>query len=120
MTRQRVEEAIKGAVEKGGARIVTMFVPGGSAEDLRKATDVLRDKLRSCVVVVGTKDDAKGLLVAAVTKDLVSAYSAGQIIKSIAARFSGKGGGNPQMAQGGVAADQVMDALKYARELLGV
>ncbi len=120
MTRQRVDEAVKGAIEKDGARIVAMFVPGGSADDLRKATDILRDKLKSCVVVVGTRDDAKGLLVAAVTRDLLTTYSAGQIIKSIAAKFNGKGGGNPQMAQGGVAADQVMDALKYAKELLGV
>jgi alanyl-tRNA synthetase len=122
MTRQRVDEAIKEAMEKNGARIVSMFVPGGSADDLRKATDVLRDKLGSCVAVVGTstEGDGKGLLVAAVTKDLVGTYNAGQIIKSIAAKFNGKGGGNPQMAQGGVAADRVMDALKYARELLGV
>ena len=73
---------------------------------MRKATDIIRDRLRSCVVVVGTRDETKGLIVAAVTKDLVNAFNAGQIIKSIAAKYHGKGGGNPQMAQGGVPAER--------------
>jgi alanyl-tRNA synthetase len=100
--------------------IVSLFMPGGSADDLRKATDMIRDKLRSCVVVVGTRDETKGLIVAAVTKDLVSAFNAGQIIKSITTKYNGKGGGNPQMAQGGVPADLAMEALTYVNEMLGV
>ena len=119
MARQSVDEAVKTAIVKDGAKVATMFVPNGTAEDLRKLTDMLRDKLGSGVVVVGTRDEAKGLIVAAVTKDLIKTYSAGQIIKSIAAKFNGKGGGNPQMAQGGVGPEQVAEALKYARELLG-
>jgi alanyl-tRNA synthetase len=120
ITRQRVDEAIGGAFRKDGARIVAMFLPGGSADDLRKVTDLIRGKLQSCVVVVGTRDDAKGLLVAAVTKDLTNTYSAGQIIKAIATKYQGKGGGNPQMAQGGVPGDRVEEALEYVKELLGV
>ena len=120
MMRQQVEEAIKGAHRKDGATIVSMFVPGGSADDLRKATDIIRDKLKSCVVVVGTRDETKGLIVAAVTKDLVNVFNAGQIIKSIAAKYDGKGGGNPQMAQGGVPADLAIEALSYVNELLAV
>ncbi len=119
MARQRVDEAVKGAYVKDGTKVATMFVPDGTAEDLRKLTDMLRDKLGSGVVVVGTREETKGLLVAAVTKDLIKTYSAGQIIKSIAAKFNGKGGGNPQMAQGGIGAEHVAEALKYARELLG-
>ncbi|MGA2110390.1 MAG: alanine--tRNA ligase, partial [Syntrophorhabdales bacterium] len=119
MARQRVDEAVKGAYVKDGIKVATMFVPDGTAEDLRKLTDMLRDKLGSGVVVVGTREETKGLLVAAVTKDLIKTYSAGQIIKSIAAKFNGKGGGNPQMAQGGIGAEHVTEALKYARELLG-
>jgi alanyl-tRNA synthetase len=120
MMRQRVEEAIKGARRKDGATIVSMFMPGGSADDLRKATDIIRDKLGSCVVVVGTRDETKGLIVAAVTKDLVNAFNAGQIIKSITAKYHGKGGGNPQMAQGGVPAEAAIEALSYVNELLAV
>ena len=120
LMRQRIDEAIKGARRKDGAMVVSMFVPGGSAEDLRKATDIIRDKLKSCVAVVAAGDEAKGLIVAAVTKDLSGAFNAGQIVKAIAAKYNGKGGGNPQMAQGGVPADRIMDALAYVRELLAV
>ena len=119
MMRQQVEEAIKGAHRKDGATIVSMFIPGGSAGDLRKAADIIRDKLKSCVVVVGTRDETKGFIVAAVTKDLAGAFNAGQIIKSIAAKYHGKGGGNSQMAQGGVPADMAAEALAYANEMLG-
>ena len=120
ITRRRVEDALEGAVRKNGARIVALFLPGASADDLRRVTDLIRARLQSCVVVVGTRDEAKGLLVAAVTKDLTDTYSAGQIIKAVAARYQGKGGGNPQMAQGGVPGDRVEEALGYVRELLAV
>jgi alanyl-tRNA synthetase len=120
LMRQRIDEAIRGARKKDGAMVVSMFVPGGSAEDLRKATDIIRDKLKSCVAVVAAGDETKGLIVAAVTKDLSGAFNAGQIVKAIAAKYNGKGGGNPQMAQGGVPADRIMDALAYVRELLAV
>jgi alanyl-tRNA synthetase len=119
LTRQRVEEAAKNAYERDGVKVVTMLVPDATAEDLRRVTDVFRDKLGSCVVVVGAKDESKGMLVAAVTKDLTGKFSAGQIIKTIATKFNGKGGGNPQMAQGGVAADRVTEALAYVKEALG-
>jgi len=120
MMRQHVEEAIKNAFRKDGATIVSLFIPGGNADDLRKATDIIRDKLKRCVVVVGTRDEAKGLLVAAVTKDLAGTYNAGQIIKALASKYNGKGGGNPQMAQGGVPADHIAEALSYVKELLQI
>ncbi len=71
MMRQRVEEADKGAAtERDRATVVSVFLPEGGADDLRKATDLVRDRLKSCVVIAGTRDGQKGLVVAAVTKDL--------------------------------------------------
>ncbi len=121
LMRQQIEDAVKGARKKDGATIVSMYVPGGSAEDLRKATDIIRDRVKSCVAVIAAGDNTKGLLVAAVTKDLAGgAFNAGQIIKAIAAKYNGKGGGNPQMAQGGVPGAVIKEALAYVDELLGV
>ena len=117
LMRQRVEEALGAAVKSARATVVTLFLPEGGADDLRKATDLVRDRLKSCVVITGAKDGQKGLLVAAVTKDLAPAVHAGEIVKAVTAKYGGKGGGNPQMAQGGVPADRVREALDYARQL---
>jgi len=96
-----------------------MVVPGGNIEELRKATDVIRGKLSSCVAIVGTKDETKGTLVVAVSKDLAKAFNAGQIMKKIVEKYNGKGGGNPQMAQGGLPAERLEEALGYVKEILG-
>jgi alanyl-tRNA synthetase len=117
LMRKQIEEAIKGAVKHDHGTIVSIFLPEGGTEDLRKATDLVRGRLTSCVVIVGTREGEKGLIVAAVTKDLTPTFNAGQIIKSITAKYGGKGGGNPQMAQGGVPGDLVLEALSYARGL---
>ncbi len=118
-TVQKVDDAIAAAWEKNGARIITMAIDGGKADDLRKVTDIIRSKVKSCVVVVGTKDESKGTLVVAVTKDLAKQFSAGAVMKAVTEKFGGKGGGNPQMAQGGVPAEHLADALAYVREVLG-
>ena len=114
-----IDDAIRTAWEKDGAKVVSMIVPGGNIEELRKATDVIRGKVSSCVAIVGTKDETKGTLVVAVTKDLTKSFNAGQIMKKIVEKYSGKGGGNPQMAQGGVPAERLADAVAYAAEVLG-
>ena len=80
---------------------------------------MIRGKVQSCVAIVGTKDETKGTLVVAVSKDLAKAFNAGQIMKKIVEKYDGKGGGNPQMAQGGVPAERLADALAYAKEVLG-
>ncbi len=116
---QKVDEAIAAAWEKNGAKVVTMAIDGGKADDLRKVSDLIRGKLKSCVVVVGTKDETKGTLVVAVTKDLAKQFSAGAIMKAITEKFEGKGGGNPQMAQGGIPAERLAEALGYVKEILG-
>ena len=96
-----------------------MVVPGGNIEELRKATDVIRGKLSSCVAIIGTKDETKGTLVVAVSKDLAKAFNAGQIMKKIVEKYNGKGGGNPQMAPGGLPAERLEEAVEYAKEVLG-
>jgi alanyl-tRNA synthetase len=116
--RQQVEEAIGHAWEKDGARIVSIYVEGAQADDLRKVTDLIRNKVKGCVVVAGTKDDSKGIVVVSVAKELQDHFSAGKIVKTIAEKFGGKGGGNPAMAQGGVPADKVEDALRSLKEIL--
>ena len=115
----RVDEAISAAYDKDGVKVISMYVPNGKAEDLRKVTDIIRDKAKSCIVLVGSDEDGKGMLVVAVSRDLQSTYHAGKIIKRIAEKYQGKGGGGPQVAQGGIPGDRIEDALKHAGDLVG-
>ncbi len=109
----KVNAAIEDAIDSEGVKIVTLFVQGASSEDLRKVTDIVRSKVRECIVLAGTSGaDDKGLVVAAVSKDLQKRYSAGKIVKKLTERYGGKGGGGPNIAQGGIPGAQVPEALK--------
>jgi alanyl-tRNA synthetase len=118
LTVYKVEDAIKDAPEKNGAKVISLFVPNAKAEDLRKVTDIIRDRVKSCVAVVGTKDDAKGMLIVAVSKDLLNMFNAGKIIKKLMEKYGGKGGGGPQIAQGGIPGDKIKAALKSVTEVM--
>ncbi|OPY75577.1 MAG: Alanine--tRNA ligase [Syntrophorhabdus sp. PtaU1.Bin058] len=115
----RVEEALQEAFEKDGTKVVSLFVPNAGAEELRKVTDIIRNKTKSCIAIVGSQAEDKGLIVLAVTKDLQSVYNAGKIVKRISEQYGGKGGGGPQIAQGGVAGRKVKDALKDLDAIFG-
>ena len=72
----------------------------GDPKTLREEADRLRNKLGSAVVVLGSKSNGVKLI-AAVTKDLTSRVHAGNLIKEIAPKIGGGGGGRPDMAQAG-------------------
>jgi alanyl-tRNA synthetase len=68
---------------------------------MRTLVDNLRNKLGSGVVVLGSAQDGKVALVVGVTADLTSRVQAGKIIKPVAERVGGSGGGRPDMAEAG-------------------
>ena len=51
--------------------------------------------------MVGAVGGAKVSLVAGVTKDLTDRFKAGELMRHVAEQVDGKGGGRPDMAQGG-------------------
>lgn len=116
--RKQVDDAIGRAWEKEGAQVVSLYIEGANAEYLRKVTDLIRNKVKGCVAVAGTRDDSKGLIVVSVAKEIQDRFSAGKIVKSIAEKFGGKGGGNPAMAQGGVPGEKVEEALRSLKDIL--
>jgi len=114
----KVEEALKTAKIKDGAKIVSMFLGDAKANELRKVSDIIRGKEKNSVVAVGSSTEDKGIIIVAVSKNLQNQYNAGKIIKALTERFSGKGGGGPQIAQGGVPGSKVMDALREIHNVL--
>ncbi|MBN1368204.1 MAG: hypothetical protein JW967_09810, partial [Dehalococcoidales bacterium] len=82
--------------------------------------DMLRDKLKSGVIVLGTIYEDKPAFIAFVTSDLVAkGYHAGKIVKQVAALTGGGGGGRPEMAQaGGKDTSRVDEALRLVKTLI--
>jgi alanyl-tRNA synthetase len=90
------------STEVNGAKIITGVMPPASSEQILQEIDRLRQKAGSAVIVLGWAEEEKAFLVAGVTEDLVKKGGhAGNIIKAIAPIVDGKGGGKPNMAQGG-------------------
>ncbi len=83
-------------------------------------SDLLRDKLKSAVVVLGTVYEDKPAFLAAVTPDLVAkGYDAGKIVKQVAEVTGGSGGGKPGLAQaGGKDKKKLDEALKLVKSLI--
>jgi alanyl-tRNA synthetase len=100
-----------------GVQVLTGKTSATSMETLKEAGDHLRDKLGSGVVVLGTVLEGEPKLVAMVTQDVIAkGISAGDIIKGIT---GGKGGGRPNMAQGGISDANGLDkALDMVVELV--
>jgi alanine--tRNA ligase len=84
-----------------GTKVVVSEVENVGREALRQLVDSLRQKLGSGVVVLGQAEDGKVALIAGVTKDLTTKVHAGKVIQTLAKLVSGRGGGRPDLAEGG-------------------
>ncbi len=109
------------SVEVGGVTVLVAEVPHGNADALRSGIDYVRNKKGSSAVLLATAEDGKVTLVAGMSKDVVErGVKAGDLIKEICPRVGGKGGGRPDMAQGGGTDPKGLPkALDRAREWLG-
>ncbi len=102
-----------------GVNLLAIELKDVSGKDLREIADKLKDKIGSAVVVLATVNGAKVSLIAAVTKDLTKKYQAGSILKHVASQVGGKGGGRPDMAQGGgTNPDNLTAALESVKSII--
>ena len=103
-----------------GVTVLSAKVQAQDMNNLRNMADDLKQKLGSSVIVLGSVQGDKVNLIAAVTKDLVDeGYHAGKIIKEVATRCGGGGGGRPDMAQaGGKNPNELDAALAAVKELV--
>jgi alanyl-tRNA synthetase len=84
-----------------GVKVLAGRVEGLDRAQLRTLADSLRNKWRTGVVVLASSEDGSVALVSAVTKDLTSKVHAGKIVSALSQAVGGKGGGRPDMAEGG-------------------
>ncbi len=88
--------------EVGGVKLLAASVPGVDMNGLRELGDQLKEKLGEGVVVLASEADGKVSLVAMATDGaMAKGAHAGNLIKAIAGKVGGGGGGRPNMAQAG-------------------
>jgi alanyl-tRNA synthetase len=84
-----------------GVKVLAARIDGMDRQQLRELADALRNKWKSAVVALVSADDGAVAIVSAVTKDLTAKVHAGKLAGALAQAVGGKGGGRPDMAEGG-------------------
>jgi alanyl-tRNA synthetase len=82
-------------------RVLAREASGLDAAGMRQLSDTLLARIKSGVVVIGRANDGKVSLIVRTSDDLTKKVPAGQVIKELAPLIGGKGGGKPDMAEGG-------------------
>ncbi|MAT50314.1 MAG: alanine--tRNA ligase [Porticoccaceae bacterium] len=94
-------DILSGARDIGGVKVLSTQVEGADAKTLRDLVDQVKSRLEQGVVLLAAVDGDKVSLTAGVTKNLCQRIKAGDLMKYAAGELGGKGGGRPDMAQGG-------------------
>jgi alanyl-tRNA synthetase len=104
--RRKLAQTAVGGLEAGArtiksAKVIAARVDGMDRAQMREVADSLRNKLKTAVVVLASAEDSQISIVSAVTKDLTAKVHAGKLVGAVAQAVGGKGGGRPDMAEGG-------------------
>lgn len=104
--------------EVNGVKMLAAKVQASDMNNLRTMADELKQKMESGVIVLAAVQGEKVNIIAAVTGDLIpKGFHAGKLIKEVATRCGGGGGGRPDMAQaGGKNPNEVDAALNFVEE----
>lgn len=106
--------------EVNGIKVLASRLDGADAKSLRRTIDQYRDKLGRAVVVLGSASEGKFKIVAGVSKSLSGDVNAGELVRHLASVGNGRGGGRPDMAEGGVPDAESLDrALAETESWLG-
>ncbi|MCI2263683.1 alanine--tRNA ligase [Xanthomonas indica] len=89
------------AVDVAGVKVLAVRLEGFDAKALREAMDRLKQQLGDSVIVLAGASEGKVALVAGVNGSPMGRVKAGELLSHIAGQISGKGGGRPDLAQGG-------------------
>ncbi len=101
------------AQDVNGVKVLAANLENADAKKLRETLDQLKDKLKTCAIVLSTVADGKVTLIAGVSADLTGKVKADELVNFVAQQVGGKGGGRPDMAQaGGTQPEQLPAALQ--------
>jgi alanyl-tRNA synthetase len=97
-TMDNIGERVK---EVKGVKVLAHRVDNLERPQMRTLVDNLRNKLGSGVVALGSATDGNVALIVGVTKDVTAKVQAGKVMQQLAQKVGGKGGGRPDLAEGG-------------------
>jgi alanyl-tRNA synthetase len=101
----------------GGINVLAAQLEGADGKSLRDTVDQLKNKLAPAAIILSAVDGDKITLIAGVTKDITDRIRAGDLVSHVATQVGGKGGGRPDMAQGGGnQPDNLANALKSVND----
>ena len=105
--------------EINGLKVLATEVEVPNAKAIRETMDDFKSKLQDTVIVLISNIDGKVSLVATVPKALTYKVKAGDIIKNMAPVVGGKGGGRPDMAQGGgTEPENITESLRFIKDYI--
>lgn len=98
---QNQSDPLSQAQEIAGIKVLSLRTELDDPKAIRDLADQFLARLKSGVVILGGAQKDKAALCVMVSKDLQTRLSAGKIVSPLASLLGGKGGGRPDMAQGG-------------------
>ncbi|MEX1032199.1 MAG: alanine--tRNA ligase [Cellvibrionaceae bacterium] len=107
------DDLLTKAIDVGDVKVLAVRVDGVDGKALRAMVDQLKNKLGDAVVLLASAESGKVSLVAGVSQAVSKRVKAGDLVRTVAEQVGGKGGGRPDMAQGG---GTQVDALPAALE----
>lgn len=105
--------------EINGLKVLATEVEVANAKAIRETMDDFKSKLQDTVIILISNVDGKVSLIATVPKELTGKIKAGDIIKNMAPQVGGKGGGRPDMAQGGgTEPENITESLRFIKNYI--
>lgn len=111
---------LKPNAQVNGVSVITAFIDGADANELRTLGDSLKDKYEDLVVVLAGFNGEKGNLLVTSTKSAISkGANSGTIVREVSAIAGGRGGGKPDSAMAGYFDKaKISEALDKAVEII--
>ncbi|HCG75788.1 MULTISPECIES: alanine--tRNA ligase [Staphylococcus] len=100
-------------------KVLATEVDVPNAKAIRSTMDDFKSKLQDAIIVLASNVDGKVSIIATVPKSLTDQVKAGDLIKHMAPIVGGKGGGRPDMAQGGgTQPEKITEALRFIKDYI--
>jgi alanyl-tRNA synthetase len=115
-----LDKIVHSAAELHGVKIISYVFAGVDKDVLGKVSDLIKQRTKSAVVILGSRTQEDAFLLITVSEDLVSkGLKAGELVKEIAPLMGGSGGGRQEMARAGSKSpEKIQSAVDQAVELI--